>query len=84
MFFGTTSFAQSAFSDVGVIGNRAVVVPDGSRLNISIGNLGPIPDVLMVPTGTRFNLATSSVSVITWTPIPPGVSQIWVPIDPDI
>lgn len=83
MFFGTTSFSQSAFSDVGVIGNRAVVIPDGSRLNISIGNLGPIPDVLIVPNSNRFNLATSPVSVITWNGIVPGVSQIWIPIDPE-
>lgn len=83
MFFGSTSFSQSAFSDVGVLGNRAVVIPTGSQLNISIGNLGPIPDVLIVPTGVQLNLATSSVSVISWNPIPPGVSQIWVPIDPD-
>lgn len=83
MFFGTTSFSQSAFSDVGVIGNRAVVIPDGSRLNISIGNLGPIPDVLIVPNSNRFNLATNPVSVITWNGIVPGVGQIWIPIDPE-
>jgi hypothetical protein len=83
MFFGSTSFSQSAFSDVGVLGNRAVVVPNGSRINISIGNLGPIPDVLIVPTGTQLNLASSTPSVISWNPIPPGVTQIWVPIDPD-
>jgi hypothetical protein len=83
MFFGSTSFSQSAFSDVGVLGNRAVVIPNGSRINISIGNLGPIPDVLIVPTGTQLNLASSTPSVISWNPIPPGVTQIWVPIDPD-
>ena len=83
MFFGSTSFSQSAFSDVGVLGNRAAVIPTGSRINISIGNLGPIPDVLIVPTGTQLNLASSTPSVISWNPIPPGVTQIWVPIDPD-
>jgi len=83
MFFGSTAFSQSAFSDVGVLGNRAVVIPNGSRINISIGNLGPIPDVLIVPTGTQLNLASSTPSVISWNPIPPGVTQIWVPIDPD-
>ena len=83
MFFGSTSFSQSAFSDVGVLGNRAVVIPNGSRINISIGNLGPIPDVLIVPTGTQLNLASSTPSVISWNSIPPGVTQIWVPIDPD-
>ena len=83
MFFGTTTFAQTTFSDIGVLGNRAVVVPTGSQLNITIGNLGPIPDVLIVPTGVQFNLATGTPSVISWNPIPPGVNQVWVPIDPD-
>ena len=83
MFFGSTSFSQSAFSDVGVLGNRAVVIPTGSQVNVAIGNLGPIPDVLIVPTGVQFNLATSTPSVISWNPIPPGVTQVWVPIDPD-
>lgn len=83
MFFGTTTFAQTTFSDIGVLGNRAVVVPTGSQLNITIGNLGPIPDVLIVPTGLQLNVATGTPSVISWNPIPPEVNQVWVPIDPD-
>jgi hypothetical protein len=83
MFFGSTAFSQSAFSDVGVLGNRAVVIPNGSQVNVSIGNIGPIPDVLIVPTGVQLNVATSTPSVISWNGILPGVSQVWVPVDPD-
>ena len=83
MFFGSTSFSQSAFSDVGTSITNSLVIPVGSQLNVSIGNIGPIPDVLIVPTGVQFNLATSTPSVISWNPIPPGVTQVWVPIDPD-
>jgi len=83
MFFGSTSFSQSAFADVGTNVVSPIVIPLGSQLNVSIGNIGPIPDVLIVPTGVQLNLASSTPSVISWNPIPPGVTQIWVPIDPD-
>jgi len=83
MFFGTTTFAQSTFSDVGNNQVNPIVIVSGNQLNIAIGNIGPIPDVLIVPTGQQLNVATNPVSVITWNPIPPGVNQVWVPIDPD-
>jgi hypothetical protein len=83
MFFGSTSFSQAAFSDVGTNVTNSVVIPLGSRVNVAIGNLGPIPDVLIVPTGLQLNVATGTPSVISWNPIPPGVNQVWVPIDPD-
>ena len=83
MFFGSTTFAQAPFSDVGTNIISPVVVPVGSQLSVAIGNLGPIPDVLIVPTGLQLNVATSTPSVISWNPIPPGVTQVWVPIDPD-
>jgi len=75
--------SQSAFADVGTNITNSVVIPVGSQINVSIGNLGPIPDVLIVPTGVQLNVATSTPSVISWNPIPPGVTQVWVPIDPD-
>ena len=37
----------------------------------------------VVLSGNQINLATNPVSVISWNPIPPGVNQVWVPIDPD-
>ena len=83
MFFGSTSFSQSAFADVGTNITNSVVIPLGSQVNVAIGNLGPIPDVLIVPTGLQLNVATGTPSVISWNPIPPGVNQVWVPIDPD-
>ena len=83
MFFGATTFAQAPFSDVGSNVISPVVIPVGSQLNVAIGNIGPIPDVLIVPTGVQLNVATSTPSVISWNPIPPGASQVWVPIDPD-
>ena len=75
MFFGTTTFAQTTFSDIGSSQVSPVVIVSG--------NIGPIPNVLIVPTGVQFSLATNPVSVITWNPIPPGVNQVWVPVDPD-
>jgi hypothetical protein len=83
MFFGTTTFAQTTFSDIGSSQVSPIVVVSGNQLNIAIGNLGPIPDVLIVPTGLQLNVATGTPSVISWNPIPPGVNQVWVPIDPD-
>ena len=83
MFFGTTTFAQTTFSDIGSSTVSPIVIVSGNRLNISIGNITPIPNQLIVPTGVQFSLATNPVSVITWNPIPPGVNQVWVPIDPD-
>ena len=63
-----------------LVPNWLISTPDP---NVAIGNLGPIPDVLIVPTGLQLNVATSTPSVISWNPIPPGVTQVWVPIDPD-
>ena len=83
MFFGTTTFAQTTFSDIGSSTVSPTVIVSGNRLNISIGNIATIPDVLIVPTGQQLNVATNPVSVITWNPIPPGVNQVWVPVDPD-
>ena len=83
MFFGTTTFAQTTFSDIGSSTVSPIVIVSGNQLNIAIGNIGPIPDVLIVPTGMQVNVATNPVSVITWNPIPPGVNQVWVPVDPD-
>jgi len=83
MFFGTTTFAQTTFSDIGSSTVSPVVIVSGNRFNITIGNIGPIPNQLIVPTGIQLNVATNPVSAITWNPIPPGVNQVWVPIDPD-
>lgn len=81
MFFGATSFSAAPFAGIGVV--NATVLATGNRLNINIGNtnVGLITTVSV--TGNRFNLATGDLSVVSWTPIPPNVNQIWIPIDPD-
>jgi len=81
MFFGATSFSASPFADAGEI--NALVVVTGNKINITIGNTTIAFPITVPVTGNRFNLANNPVSVITWNPIPPGVSQIWIPIDPD-
>lgn len=81
MFFGATSFASAPFASE-YIQNSSVLLT-GNRLNITIGNATvAIVEVVSV-TGNRFNLASDPVSVVSWNPIPPGVSQIWIPIDPN-
>ena len=81
MLFGATSFAADPFAGVGVI--NITVQPTGNRINAAIGNV-QVGLVTSVPvTGNQINLANSTVSVISWNPIPPGVNQVWVPIDPD-
>jgi len=83
MFFGTTTFAQAPFSDVGSSIVSPIVILSGNGLNISIGSIATLPDQLIGVTGQQFSVATNPVSVITWTPVPPGANQVWVPIDPD-
>tara|TARA_R100001510_G_C7467552_1_gene85278 strand:+ start:235 stop:492 length:258 start_codon:yes stop_codon:yes gene_type:complete len=83
MFFGTTTFAQTTYSDIGSSSVSPTVIVSGNRFNISIGNIATIPSQVVGVTGQQLNVATNPVSAITWNPIPPGVNQIWVPIDPN-
>ena len=71
MFFGSTTFSQAPFSDVGSNVISPIVIVSGNRINVANGTIATI------------HVATGSVSVISWNPIPPGVNQVWVPIDPD-
>jgi len=79
MLFGATPFASTTFAGVGI--QNIIVLPNGNLLNISTSNV--TIDFEADPTGVQLNLATNPVSVISWNPIPPGVSQVWVPIDPN-
>ena len=81
MFFGTTSFASTPFAGVGI--TNAIVNATGSRINVAIGNV--VADVTMRVnvTGNQINLATNTIDVISWNPINPGATGIWIPIDPD-
>ena len=67
----------------GAVSSSATINISAANPSISIGNIATIPNQLIVPTGVQFSLATNPVSVITWNPIPPGVNQVWVPVDPD-
>ncbi len=61
----------------------ARVLPGGSEIEISIGNITVRIDKRVDVTGVRINLATGTASVISWNPIVPGATGTWVPIDPD-
>jgi len=61
---------------------KVVVTLSGNRINATIGNVTTRVDQQVSVTGNRINLATGTVDVISWNPIPPGVSQTWVEIDP--
>ena len=61
---------------------KVVVTLSGNRINATIGNVTTRVDRQVSVTGNRINLATGTVDVISWNPIPPGVSQTWVEIDP--
>ena len=61
---------------------KVVVTLSGNRINAVIGNVVTRVDQQVPVTGNRINLATGTVDVISWNPIPPGVNQTWVPIDP--
>ena len=65
-----------------VIIGKVVVTLSGNRINATIGNVTTRVDQQVTVTGSRINLATGTVDVISWNPIPPGVNQTWVPIDP--
>ena len=80
MFFGATPFSSTTFAGVGI--QNVTVLVNGKRVNVAIGNTN-VELLTNVPvTGNQINLASGSVSVITWNPIPPGVNQTWIPIDP--
>ena len=78
MFFGATSFSSTTFAGVGI--QNVVVLANGNRVNIALGNTDVAFGTSI--TGNRFNLALGTVSVISWNPIDPNAGQTWVPIDP--
>ena len=78
MFFFFFSFSATTFAGVGI--QNVVVLANGQRVNIAVGNATIASGVR--PAGNRFNLAIGSVSVISWNPIDPNATGVWVPIDP--
>lgn len=80
MFFGATPFASTTFAGVGI--QNVTVLVNGKQVNVAIGNT-TVDLVTRVPiTGQQLNLATGTVSVISWIPIDPNATGTWVPIDP--
>jgi hypothetical protein len=65
------------------ISASARILPGGSEIEISIGNVTTKVNQTVPVSGYRINLATGTVSVISWNPIVPGATGTWVPIDPD-
>lgn len=81
MFFGATTFAAAPFAGVGIV--NITVQPTGTQVNVAIGNT-TIGLVTTVPVnGNQINLATNTIDVISWNPIIPGATGVWIPIDPD-
>jgi len=69
----------------GTVGITAAarVLPGGSEIEISIGNVTVRVNKTVAVDGIRINLATGTVNVISWNPIVPGATGTWVPIDPN-
>ena len=81
MFFGAQSFSAAPFASE--LSQKAIVALNGSQLNVSIGNV-TLNIVINVPvTGSQLNLANNTIDVISWNPIIPGATGVWIPIDPD-
>ena len=78
MFFGATSFSATTFAGVGI--QNVVVLVNGKRVNIAVGNVEV--DFKVRPTGSRINLANGTVNVVSWNDIDPNATGTWVPIDP--
>ena len=79
---GSTTITNSAFSGTVVIG-KARILPDGSGYEVTIGNITVKIGQTVIVTGEELALATDIVDVISWNPIIPGATGVWIPIDPD-
>ena len=65
------------------ISASARILPGGSEIEISVGNVTTKVNQRVAASGVRINLATGTVSVISWNPIVPGATGTWIPIDPN-
>ena len=80
MLFGAQAFSSAPFSSQFV--QDSSVLLTGNQMNINIGNV--VIDITMRVnvTGNQINLATNTIDVISWNPIDPNATGVWVPIDP--
>ena len=79
---GSTTITNSAFSGTVVIG-KARILPDGSGYEVTIGNITVKIGKTVIVSGNQINLANNTIDVISWNPIIPGATGVWIPIDPD-
>ena len=71
-----------AIGNVQIIG-KAVVLPTGQRVDLATGDVVIKIGQTVLVTGQELELATDLVDVISWNPIIPGATGVWIPIDPD-
>ena len=71
-----------AIGNVQIIG-KSVVLPTGQRVDLATGDVVIRIGQTVLVTGEELALATDTVDVISWNPIIPGATGIWIPIDPD-
>ena len=71
-----------AIGNVQIVG-KAVILPTGQRVNLSTGNVVVKIGQTVIVTGEELALATNTIDVISWNPIIPGATGVWIPIDPD-
>jgi hypothetical protein len=65
------------------IQGKSLVLPSGQRVNLNTGNVVIRVGQTVLVTGQELELATNTIDVISWNPIIPGATGIWIPIDPD-
>ena len=71
-----------AIGNVQIIG-KSVVLPTGQRVDLATGDVVIKIGQTVLVTGEELALATDTVDVISWNPIIPGATGVWIPIDPD-
>jgi hypothetical protein len=71
-----------AIGNVQIIG-KAVVLPTGQRVDLATGDVVVKIGQTVIVTGEELALATDTIDVISWNPIIPGATGVWIPIDPD-
>jgi len=65
------------------IQGKSLVLPSGQRVNLTTGNVVIKIGQTVLVTGQELELATNTIDVISWNPIIPGATGIWIPIDPN-
>jgi hypothetical protein len=60
-----------------------VVLPTGQRVDLATGDVVIKIGQTVLVTGQELALATDLVDVISWNPIIPGATGVWIPIDPN-